>query len=983
MSKPLKILAIVLGGIVALFVIAAVAISALFDPNDYKDTITAQVQARTGRTLTLDGDLSLSYFPWLGVETGKATLGNAPGFGDQPFATLEHVNVHVRLMPLLERRVEAGKVVIDGLRLNLARNAEGVGNWEDLLAKEEAPAPAPEGPAVSGVEVAGLTLANSSLSYRDDQAKTNYVVENISLDTGALSPGRPIDIALALKVASGLPWVTDLAFDGTVSTNAENTKYDVDEMKLDYTLHDASQAEVARGSLTGKLSADTAQSVYSFDGAQLTGTVPFGGGAATSANGAKPKKDAKGGNPGTAPQSIDIDAGWATARVDQQAQTLTVTGLTLKALDTTATVTKLEGTQIIDAPQVRGVLDVPQIDVPKLLATLGVAPPAGVDAKTLGTGSLHADFDVQPSAGSFAVSGMKANLLGMNLQGDARSQGGQLTGSVRVPQFATAQLFTALASMLPTDINVKAIDKLAFATSFQMDTDKGTLAMQGAKADLLDTSLVADVQGSGLDGKQPRYTGTLRVDKLDPARFMAVFGTLMPAGITAQELGDLALSTRFDSQSAKQLLQLDDLRMTMVGLQFAGNLTLSKFPDATEYNGQLSVGEFSPRALMKRFGAEPPVTSDPKVLTRAAVKTRLSATANSGRFDDFDLTLDQSRITGRFAVESFDKPGYDFALAIDKVDVDRYLPPPTPEDTAAKKDAKTGDVVIPVKQLKTLKIGGKLTAGAMTLGGIAMQQVSATLSAKDGLARLDPLTANLYGGTFAGGFTADARTAPPKIDVKGKAANIGVGAFLKDLSPGEEPMITGKGSFDLQLAGTGNTYKKNLRSSDGSIGFSLKNGALKGFDLGYSLCSAYNLIAQQPKPKAKDTKQTKFESISGTSIVKDGVSGTNDLLGTMSFMKVTGKGNLNLSKETLDYDMNATMTASTKLAGCTQMDKLIGESFPLDISGTISAPKVMPDFGELAKSIVTKQIQKKVEDELKDKLLEKLGAPKKPPPETP
>ena len=983
MSKPLKVLAIVLGGIVAVLVIAAVAISMLFDPNDYKDTITSQVQARTGRTLELDGDLSLSFFPWLGVETGKATFGNAPGFGDQPFATLEHVNVHVRLMPLLDRRIEAGKVAIDGLKVNLARNADGVGNWEDLLTKEETPAPAPQGPAVSGVEVAGLTLANSSLSYRDDQSKANYVVDNISLDTGALAPGRPIDLVLALTVASGLPWATDLKLDGTVQTNADNSRYDIDGLKLDYALRDASQAEVAKGSLTGKLSADTAQSIYAFDNAQLKGTVPFAA-AEPPAKSAKAPKDAKNAKPAAAgPQSIDVDAAWTTARLEQQTQTLAIQGLTLRALDTTATVSKLEGTQIIDAPQIRGVLDVPQVNVPKLMDTFGIAPPAGVDAKTLGTGSLHANFDVQPSAGSFAVSDLKADILGMNLTGEARSQAGQLTGNIRVPQFATAQLFTAIASLLPTDINVKAIDKLALATSFQMDTNKGTLAMQGAKADLLDTSLVADVQGSGLNGQQPRYTGTLRVDKLDPARFMAVFGTLMPAGITANELGDLALTTRFDSQSAKQLLQLDDLRMTIVGLQFGGNLILSKFPDATEYNGELSIAQFSPRALMKRFGAEPPVTADPKVLTSAALKSKVSATATSGRFEDFDLTLDQSRITGRFAVDNFNKPGYDFALAIDKVDVDRYLPPPTPEDTAAKKDAKTGDVVIPVKQLKTLKLAGKLTAGAMTIGGIQLGQFNASLSAKDGLARLDPLTANLYGGKFAGGFSADARTTPPKIDVKGKATNIGIGAFLKDLSPGEDPMILGKGSFDLQLAGTGNSYKKNLRSSDGTIGFSLKDGTLNGFDLGHTLCSAYNVIAQQPKPKAKDTKRTKFESISGTSVVKDGVAGTNDILGTTTFMKVTGKGNVNLPKQTLDYDMNATMTAGSKLAGCAQMDKqLLGQSFPLDVSGTITEPKVMPDFGELAKNVLKKQLENKLEDELKDKLLDKLGG-KKPPPKNP
>src|SRR5262245_9866433 len=99
MSKPVKIIGIVVGGVIVLAIIAAVVVSMLFDPNDYRDEITAQVKQHTGRTLTLEGNLGLAFFPGLGVETGKATLGNAPGFGEEPFATLDRVSVYVRLLP--------------------------------------------------------------------------------------------------------------------------------------------------------------------------------------------------------------------------------------------------------------------------------------------------------------------------------------------------------------------------------------------------------------------------------------------------------------------------------------------------------------------------------------------------------------------------------------------------------------------------------------------------------------------------------------------------------------------------------------------------------------------------------------------------------------------------------------------------------------------------------------------------------------------
>ena len=181
-------------------------------------------------------------------------------------------------------------------------------------------------------------------------------------------------------------------------------------------------------------------------------------------------------------------------------------------------------------------------------------------------------------------------------------------------------------------------------------------------------------------------------------------------------------------------------------------------------------------------------------------------------------------------------------------------PPPTEEEKTTQ-DAQAGDVVIPVATLKTLKINGKITAGAMKLGGIRLSQLDATLSAKDGVARLDPVSATLYQGKFAGGFTADAHAAPPTINIKGKATDIGVGMFLKDLSPGKPPMINGKGSFNLELTGKGNSYKKNLRSADEQVGFSLNDGNVNGFDLGYTLCTAYNTIARLPKPKARTRRR--------------------------------------------------------------------------------------------------------------------------------
>ena len=58
-------------------------------------------------------------------DTGGVTIGSAAAFGgpEQPFATARRVAARVKLLPLLSRRVEIGTVELDGLTLNLARDA--------------------------------------------------------------------------------------------------------------------------------------------------------------------------------------------------------------------------------------------------------------------------------------------------------------------------------------------------------------------------------------------------------------------------------------------------------------------------------------------------------------------------------------------------------------------------------------------------------------------------------------------------------------------------------------------------------------------------------------------------------------------------------------------------------------------------------------------------------------------------------------------
>ncbi len=239
MGKLLKLIFGLLLAIVVLIVAAVIILPLVFDPNEHKDQIVSLVKEHTGRDLAIDDRLELSVFPWLGLETGGVTLGNAAGFGDQPFAKVRKLGVRVKLLPLLSRKLEVDTLVLDGAELDLQRNASGVTNWQDLAGAEQEGAPAEEapaatapgeqqGPALASFHIEGVELSDTRVSWRDAQAGTHYVLEKVRLNTGALSSGAQVPVEAGFTLSSDAPRLrVDLEFETTASASSDYQRFDL------------------------------------------------------------------------------------------------------------------------------------------------------------------------------------------------------------------------------------------------------------------------------------------------------------------------------------------------------------------------------------------------------------------------------------------------------------------------------------------------------------------------------------------------------------------------------------------------------------------------------------------------------------------------------------------------------------------------------------------------------------------------------------
>jgi AsmA protein len=238
MGRIVKVVGIVVGALVALVVVLLVVVSLTFDPNDYKTEITNAVADATGRTLTLEGDLDLEVIPRVRIAVGQATLSNAPGFGDAPFAEIESARLQLAILPLLARRVEIGEASLGGVRLNLARNASGANNWQDLgggaaePAEEPAPVQDEGGEAAIDFGVASLNITDAEVRWSDAGTGSEWTLTSFDLEASDFDIGATFPLSIDFNLAGAEVEVAVASTMNATLALADNA-YRLDDLEIE------------------------------------------------------------------------------------------------------------------------------------------------------------------------------------------------------------------------------------------------------------------------------------------------------------------------------------------------------------------------------------------------------------------------------------------------------------------------------------------------------------------------------------------------------------------------------------------------------------------------------------------------------------------------------------------------------------------------------------------------------------------------------
>ncbi len=221
MSRLAKFTGWLAAALVALFVLGAVAFILFFDANDFRTQIAEAAEGATGRKVTIEGEVGLTFFPWLAVDIGRTSLGNAAGFGDEPFAKIERARMSVRLLPLLLRRqVVVGGVDVAGFELNLRENRQGVSNWGDLFAGRSKAADEDKQPGDAEVEVVGVEFSDATVSYHDARSDSRYMLSDADMRIGPVTGTAQSLLVLGFSLDGTLEGVGAMPTELSVSTKS-------------------------------------------------------------------------------------------------------------------------------------------------------------------------------------------------------------------------------------------------------------------------------------------------------------------------------------------------------------------------------------------------------------------------------------------------------------------------------------------------------------------------------------------------------------------------------------------------------------------------------------------------------------------------------------------------------------------------------------------------------------------------------------------
>lgn len=922
MKKFLKYGLFGLGGIIALLLLLAAIIAATFNPNDYKPLIVKLVQDKKERTLNIEGDIKLAFWPKIGANLGKVSISEHKS--DKEFASIQSAQVALAVLPLLKKQLVVDTIYIDGASANIIKYKDGTTNFDDLLSKDE------ESQDIK-FDVDGVKITNSAANYTDEATGAKYALSKFNLTSGHIALAEPVDLETDFTVASNQPLVSaEAKIKGNFLADPENKHFVA--KGLDATIKgDLLGGKDVTIAASGDIDAKPETREFLINSLKLAASGQFSGAKLTidlNAPELVAQKDEVTGKKVTV--SLTQDKAGDTFKANLVLADIKGSPKALQSSGITGDITGTQGKRsingkfsspfkgnlenlIFDLPKLAGNVDIKDPAIPNGAAKVNFALSLHTDAKQEQVNSkFNLNVDATKLNGDIAVNSFKKPDVKFNISADTLDLN-KLLGSSSKPKKAEpasdkpADLSALKNILLDGKINIGNLiyDKYRLSgLNVNVKADGEKLALSGLNVKLDDSKIKGNLGISHFT--KPLYTFDIDIDQVDADRYVS--------------------SAPAESKAANKA---SDKPLDLSALK------------ALNADGSLRIGNL-------KYGK----------IKASNVRIDLKADGQKLSLNPLAAKVDDSQINANVGITRFNDPIYSFNVNVDKLDADKYI---TKSDKPAAKGA--GDTPIDLSALKKLNASGEAKIGWLKLANVKTQNVNIGLKAADGIATVSPFSANLYQGSMDGLLKVDARSTP-SISFKQDMKNIAIGPLLVDAINND--MLDGKGTLNVDVTTSGNSVNALKKALTGKAAINLADGAIKGIDIPGTIRdikSKANVFKDKSSIGADQSKKTDFSELTATFDIKNGVAHNEDLAMKAPILRLgkgDSRGDIDIGNETINYLAKPTIVKSLKGQGGADLDALAGLSIPVKITGTFSAPKYGMDFAAIGVALAKSNLLDKV-----------------------
>lgn len=763
---------LVLAGLlaVAAFALAVfVVFKVMLDPDALKPELEKQVKRLTGLRLELQGDISLKFFPRFGFEVGPASLSSPEGFSET-LVSVQRLTVETKLIPLLRGIIDANRLNIEGLDLNIVRNPQGRWNFQLLPVKDvrihedEVIVETLEGENyVFSYLIKGLAVQDASVTILDTMRGQRYEVRNCNINARDVASVRPFHTEISFDGSSTQPQLSgSLQLRSMVSLFPEELRFAFNDVTLNAGV-EAKGLPFTQAKLALSLDAQVRAEQGEFELTRLAAEAMADGGIFAG------KTQAFFNGTG----SLNVEQGEATVHLSR------VNGLGLQA-EVAAT-----ATNVLQAPQLKAQVRTNTFDLKKLLASCSLKPHWMQRVR----GLARCSFD-----GSVFLDKQTLKLDSNAVRiGDANLQ---LNASLALPRMRGFDVALAGARF-----------DLCGVLPHGKEEDGGRKETAASKA--------AESKPVSLHA----YQGRLRLDLADLTCGKESIGRL---GLKASlQKGELKVSD----------LTLGMRRSSLTGTLHAHFPETGIEPDAGGASVRLKTENF--RQAVAQLGYELGATQDPDVWGGVRLELKAAFNPDGYELNAPVIELDDSRFSAAvFAAKPFPSK-IRIDVKGDTLDLNRYKSAETVDGKTGQRKAEADSeskkrlelpYIIRESNLSAKLAFAELRYDAFTAGNLRAGAVS-----NKGEITVSELQGTFFNGRVTSSGRLDLRRTPVPLAVKLSAKGMDVNAFLRAL--GKHPHVTGRADIQADVTSRGLSTREFFAGLSGNATALIVDGAILGLDL--------------------------------------------------------------------------------------------------------------------------------------------------------